>query len=82
MKVKKFAILGPMLLSCPLVGQKHNIKFQNLIAQSLYLTGSTAVGCVLSSCGSAVLVLVSVRLCHRHTKSRDRASNFVELCNQ
>ena len=38
------------------------------------------MGCVLSSCGSAVLVLVLVRLCHRHTKSKDRASNFVELC--
>ena len=59
--------------------QKH-IRVQTLIALSLYLTGSTAVGCVLSSCGSALLVLVLVRLCHRHTKSRDKSSNFLVLC--
>ena len=78
MKVKIFATLDPRLLSYPLVW-KH-IELQTVMAQSQYLTGSTAVGCVLSFCGSAVLVLVLVRLCHRHTKSRDRASNFVELC--
>ena len=27
-----------------------------------------------------MLVLVLVRLCHRHTKSRERSSKFVELC--
>ena len=37
------------------------------------------MGCVLSSCGSAVLVLVLVRLCHRHTKSRKRDSMFVSV---
>ena len=79
-KVKEFAILGQML-SYPLVGvYRNSLHLQTLIAYSLYLTGSTAVGCVLSSCGSALLVLVLVRLCHRHDKSRDKSSKFLELC--